>query len=271
MGTCVIVTNMITRKKPGGYVYTVLLQVSIVFAVAVAKYTSHKADDSILMILSDFRNGSIQSEGYPNGYKPNAIDWWTVQLKEGDIYVLFELEQLGTYSVENERLCADNVTIYYSWNTTVANSSKNGNQETYCTNQNGWYYANGQRRQDADMKPYFANITREEQDFFRVLFVTDGQGQSDVGFKLNYAIYQDPKVPVQAPVEIPRDPGDRIFTVDDGDTGDSVQSEQSTEASSQTSQSTTQFSADAGAQTGASPKQASMYPVLCVICIFMLR
>merc|ERR1711879_333443 len=178
--------------------------------------------DSVSM--TNFRNGTIQSENYPNNYDNDAIQWFSIPVKPGDRYVLFRFEELDTFNEQNTQNCGDNVTIYYFWNTTAANSGfDEDNLETFCTNGNGKIFSNGiDATSRITQNLYFKNVTLadSDQEFLRVLFVSDEIGAAK-GFKLSYAIYQIPPEPQTDPVSIPLDPPDRTFdSLANSQTGD---------------------------------------------------
>ena len=62
---------------------------------------------------------------------------------------------------------------------------------------------------------YFKNVSLADadQDFLRVLFVSDGEGVNK-GFELNYAIYHDPPAPVKEIEVVEVDADDRVFVSD---------------------------------------------------------
>merc|ERR1712127_779467 len=94
------------------------------------------------------------------------------------------------------------------------------NLETFCTNKHGAIFVNGiQNTERITQDLYFKNVSLAdaEQDFLRVLFVSDGEGVNK-GFKLSYAIYHDPPAPMKELEVVEVDGGDRVF-VSDGSVG----------------------------------------------------
>merc|ERR1712066_60310 len=167
--------------------------------------------------LTNYRNGTISSQNYPNNYDNNALEWYTIDVTPADKYILFRFEDLDTYSKDYELQpnCGDNATIYYYWNTTMHNSSfDDENLETFCTNKNKAIYVNGiEDTGRFTQNLFFKNVSLadSDQDHLRVLFVSDSKG-SNKGFKLSWAIYHDPPAPEQEVEVVQIDPGDRVFS-----------------------------------------------------------